>query len=312
MATYLVTGGAGFIGAALTRRLLALGHEVFVVDNLTTGHEKNIPKDALFQHGNIQDEMVYRRLPPRRFAAIYHIAGQSSGEISFDDPVYDLQTNTQSTLLLLKFAIQNGCQRILYASSMSVYGEQPDMPVTEEAMPVPNSFYGVGKLASENYLRIYRQYGLESASLRLFNVYGPGQNMLNLRQGMVSIFLAHAINRHHISVKGNKERYRDFVYIDDVVEAFIALESMQSVSSMVYNVGSGVRTTVGELIKKICAYMPFEVSESYEGSTPGDIFGITSDCTKIFQEAGWQGEISLDTGLKRMVTWALNAAPDRF
>jgi UDP-glucose 4-epimerase len=309
MSSYLVTGGAGFIGAAVASRLLAAGHEVVVVDNLSTGYAENVPAGAAFVEGALQDAALYARLPRREYAAIYHIAGQSSGEISFDDPVYDLQTNTQSTLLLLKLALDSGCRRILYASTMSVYGEQPGAPVAEDAATAPKSFYGVGKLASEHYLRIYRQYGIEGACLRLFNVYGPGQNMANLRQGMVSIYLAHALQNRHIHVKGSAERYRDLVYIDDVVDAFIALETARLGASPVYNVCTGVRTTVGGLIERLRAALPFEVGVRYEGSTPGDMFGITGDGTRIAREVGWRAQVGLDDGLARMVAWALGGAP---
>lgn len=308
MASYLLTGGAGFIGAAVAQRLLDANHEVVVVDNLTTGFRQNVPKGAIFVEGDCQNEALYPQLPQRQYAAIYHIAGQSSGEISFDNPVYDLQTNTQSTLLLLKFALQSECTRMLYASTMSVYGEHPDAPVAETAPTMPKSFYGVGKLASEHYLRIYRQYNVESASLRLFNVYGPGQNMDNLRQGMVSIYLAQALKNRHIHVKGSAGRFRDFVYIDDVVEAFLILEKATLDSVPVYNVGTGVKTTVGDLVVKLCALLPFEVSVKYEGSTPGDMFGITADCAKIAREIGWTARVDMDNGLKRMVDWALKIA----
>lgn len=307
MASYLVTGGAGFIGAAVAQKLLAARHDVVVVDNLTTGFRNNVPDGAVFVEGDCQDESLYARLPPRQYAAIYHIAGQSSGEISFDNPVYDLQTNTQSTLLLLKYALQSKCTRLLYASTMSVYGEQPDTPVAESAPTMPQSFYGVGKLASEHYLRIYRQYNVESAALRLFNVYGPGQNMDNLRQGMVSIYLAQALKNRHIHVKGSAGRFRDFVYIDDVVDAFFALEKVELGVTPVYNVGTGMKTTVGDLVTKLCALLPFEVSVKYEGSTPGDMFGITSDCAKIAREIGWTAKVDMDNGLRRMTDWALKA-----
>jgi UDP-glucose 4-epimerase len=222
MGRYLVTGVAGFIGAAVARALLARGDTVVGLDNLSTGYRENVPQGVEFFEGDCQDARLYAEvLPQGAYDAIVHIAGQSSGEISFDDPVYDLRTNTESTLLLLRFALAHNCARFVYAGTMSVYGVQPNEPVTEEAPTFPQSFYGVGKLASEHYLRLYEQYGVRSTVLRLFNVYGEGQNMKNLRQGMVSIFMAMMVDDGHIHVKGNPNRYRDFVYIDDVVSAFL-------------------------------------------------------------------------------------------
>jgi len=181
MKNYLVTGAAGFIGSAVARALVDAGNNVVTVDNLSTGNKDNIPDYVTFFEGDCQDKKIIDKLLVYKFDAIFHIAGQSSGEISFDNPVYDLQTNTQSTLLLLQFALKMGCKNFIYASTMSVYGEQPDGQVAESAILMPKSFYGIGKLASENYLRIYGQYGIKTTALRLFNVYGPGQNMGNLR-----------------------------------------------------------------------------------------------------------------------------------
>lgn len=310
MASYLVTGGAGFIGAAVAARLLAAGHEVLIIDNLSTGFRSNIPAGATFVEGDCQNPRLYDALPQRAYAAIFHIAGQSSGEISFDDPVYDLHTNTQSTLLLLQFAQRAGCRRVVYASTMSVYGDQPDTPVAEDAPTTPKSFYGVGKLASEHYLRIYRQYGIEGVALRLFNVYGPGQNMDNLRQGMVSIYLVQALKNRHIHVKGSADRFRDFVYIDDVVDAFLLFETQPLGEHHIFNIGTGARTTVHDLVERIRASLPFAVDVRYEGNTPGDMFGIRADCQRAAKEAGWTAQVDLVTGLQRMVDWALPLCGD--
>ena len=145
---YLVTGAAGFIGAALARRLLNQGHNVITIDNLSTGYQKSIPKGVEFFQADCQDQTVYSKLPKKRYDAIFHIAGQSSGEISFDNPSYDLRTNTESTLHLLKFALSVECDRFVYASSMSIYGDKPYRPISEDEPAIPLSFYGVGKLAS--------------------------------------------------------------------------------------------------------------------------------------------------------------------
>lgn len=308
MATYLVTGAAGFIGSAVAQWLQKEGNKVVTIDNLSTGFKKTIPSGVEFVEGDCQNPEIVFSLKSVKFDAILHIAGQSSGEISFDDPVYDLQTNTQSTLLLLKLALETGCKKFVYASSMSVYGDQPDRPISEKDIALPKSFYAVGKLASEHYLRIYQQYGIQSVALRLFNVYGVGQNMKNLRQGMVSIYLAQALENKHILVKGNSGRYRDFVYIDDVVTAFEKALDRKQTDFGVYNIASGIRTTVAELISKIQTNLSFEVSVEYAGSTPGDQFGIFGDSSKAEKELKWKPDTELDVGIKKMVDWASNSS----
>lgn len=276
MKQYLVTGAAGFIGAAVAKALLDQGHEVVTVDNLSTGSKFHVPKGVFLIEGNCQDPEVIDQLKTFNFEAIYHIAGQSSGEISFENPVYDLQTNAQSTLQLLSLSRKIGCNKFIYASTMSIYGDTENLPVKEDLIPTPKSFYGVGKLASEHYLRIYAsQFKMATAALRLFNVYGPGQNLTNMKQGMVSIFFAQALNDKHIHVKGAPERFRDFIYIEDVVKAFIETENFLVPDRFLnFNVCSGVKTSVGELVDVICEQFSENITTQFEGSTPGDQFGI--------------------------------------
>jgi len=303
MADFLVTGAAGFIGSALAGKLVDAGHIVVTIDNLSTGFRELIPEGVIFIEGDCQDESIIDQLNSYQFDAIFHIAGQSSGEISFEDPLYDLQTNAQSTLLLLKYALKTKCKKFIYASTMSVYGDQPDIPIAEEASTLPKSFYAVGKLASEHYLDIYSKYIIDIVSLRLFNVYGPGQNMENLKQGMVSIFLAQALSNKHILVKGSPERFRDLVYIDDIINSFTIFLGVNKPGYRCYNVSTGVRTTIRDLVEKIIAYLPYEVSVEYSDSTPGDQFGIYGDATKIEKELGWKYQTDLDDGLKKMIKW---------
>jgi UDP-glucose 4-epimerase len=305
MKSYLVTGAAGFIGSKVAERLIRLGHKVVTVDNLSTGYSSAIPEGVIFIEGNLHDIEVIKKLTEFTFDTIYHIAGQSSGEISFDDPVYDLQTNTQSTLLLLKYCLSIKCRKFIYASTMSVYGDQETLPVSEMALTYPKSLYGVGKLASEHYLRIYAQYGIATCALRLFNVYGPGQNLANMRQGMVSIFLAQALRDRAIHVKGAADRFRDFVYIDDVVDAFLSIEDYIQVGEYsCFNVCSGIKTTVGELVDSIGKLFEYPVSVTYQGATPGDQFGIVGNNQSLQSGIFWQPEVPLGEGLSRMFEWA--------
>lgn len=304
MGMYLVTGAAGFIGAALSKKLIDENHRVITIDNLTTGFKKNIPEGVEFYEGDCQDLSIYQTIPQEKYDAIFHIAGQSSGEISFDDPIYDIRTNAESTLLLLKFALQNNCNRFIYAGTMSVYGVKPDRPVTESEETKPESFYGVGKLASEHYMRIYQQYGINSTSLRLFNVYGTGQNLENLRQGMVSIFLAQMLNKHHIHVKGSCERYRDFIHIDDVVEAFTRCLTKSESWGQIINVGTGVKTTVNELLETMIGIYQKEVTVEFSGNTAGDVHGIYADIRNMSSLLDFKPRVSLKNGLAKMIDWA--------
>ena len=305
MKVYLVTGAAGFIGGAVAKRLINEGNQVITIDNLSTGYEEVIPKGVEFYKGDCQDYEVIKQLEDYSFDAIFHIAGQSSGEISFDDPVYDLQTNAQSTLLLLNLALKTDCKKFIYASTMSVYGDKPDVPISEETVLKPKSFYGVGKVASENYMRIYQDYGINNTALRLFNVYGPGQNMQNLRQGMVSIFIAQAIEAKHILVKGSQKRFRDFIFIDDVVEAFISTLNKNSDQFDILNIATGVKTTVLKLINEIIENLPYCVKIEYKGSTAGDQFGITGNINKANKILEWYPKYNIKSGLGKMVQWAL-------
>ena len=302
---YLVTGAAGFIGAAIVDRLMLEGNTCVTIDNLSTGNRDHVPQGCRFIEGDVADVKVIDQLKEEKFDAIVHIAGQSSGEISFDNPVYDLQTNTQSTLLLLKLARDVGCKKFIYASSMSTYGDHIPPICNEETLTVPKSFYAVGKLASENYMRIFSEYGIACTALRFFNVYGPGQNLKNLRQGMASIFLAMAIKEHHIHVKGSKERFRDFVYIDDVVDAVYSVLTRES-GYEVFNVCTGTPTTVEMVVETIRAALPYDVTVEYSDSTPGDQFGIYGDNSKINSVMGWNPKYDFKTGMSLMIDWAIS------
>jgi len=304
MGNFLVTGGAGFIGSYLSKRLINENNSVWIIDNLSTGFKENAPAEATFVYGNCQDPMILTGLAKIKFDAIIHMAAQSSGEISFEDPIYDLQANVESTLRLCDFALKNGCQRFIYASSMSIYGIVTELPVKEDHRCEPLSFYGVGKLASEKYLKIYETRGLEPTILRFFNVYGPGQNMGNLKQGMVSIYLAQLLNNDKILVKGSLDRFRDLIYIEDVVDAvMLSLKSAKAVGK-IFNVGTGKRTTVKELLKKLMDLSGIHKPVIEVGPTPGDQFGIYADVSKIRNELGFSPKYTLDEGLRLMIDWA--------
>lgn len=302
----LVTGVGGFIGSHVARRFLLEGHEVIGADDFSTGKKQNVPHGVALVEGDLADPATIARLP-RGCAAILHLAGQSSGEISFDDPVADLRKNVTSTLNLIRFGIECGCERLVYASSMSVYGTVPDVPAQEELPCAPLSCYGVGKLAAEGYLRVYGPR-LPWVALRMFNVYGPGQDMSNLRQGMVSIFLAQALSTGRVHVKGSLERFRDFIYIDDVVEAWYRATFRREAANQVINVGTGTRTTVGALLEAMRGEIP-GMTWFVEGSTPGDQTGIYADTTQLGRLLGLERFVSVADGMRSFVAWARRVVP---
>jgi len=302
----LVTGAAGFIGSAVARRYVSEGRRVVTIDNLSTGYESNIPEGVAFIRGHVGEKEIIEQLNEYPIDAIIHIAGQSSGEVSFEDPEYDLSSNTLSTLLLLQHAHRNNIKRFVYASSMSVYGNQQFLPVTEDTIPDPVSLYAVGKLASERYMQIYSSMGISCSALRLFNVYGPGQNLANLKQGMLSIYLAQALNDGKIVVKGALDRFRDFVYIDDVVEAFHCAERKadEEHGMRVYNICNGRQTLVKELLDAITSRMEKEIPVEVVAGTPGDQHGIYGSAWRASVEMGWDPKASLEDGVQAMIDWA--------
>ncbi len=296
--TILVTGVAGFIGSHLAKKLHDEGYEIIGIDNLSTGQEKNIPSAINF----IEADLVMRKsldlLSGLKISAICHLAAQSSGEISFADPVYDLNCNVVSTLNLINFCRENSVQRFLFASSMAVYGDVGSM-ATETMVPNPKSYYGISKLAAEQYLKLsYNEFDV--TIFRLSNIYGPGQDLGNLRQGMVSIYLAQALASGHIVVRGSLERARDFLYVSDLVNIWSAVLSRQHISESLINLGSGVATSVGDLISVICTLMPCSVSQ--ESGTPGDQVIVAPDITRLKSMVGSEYEfVSLEDGIRAVL-----------
>jgi UDP-glucose 4-epimerase len=303
----LITGAAGFIGSMVAKSFLDKGFKVLSIDNFSTGLRSNIPNGVDMIEGDVGDKNIIKELLNYEIDGIIHIAGQSSGQISFENPIYDLKTNALSTLLLLKYAITSGIKKFLYASSMSVYGNMTHFPVREDSITAPESIYAVGKLASEQYLRIFSQKGICTTALRLFNVYGPGQNLSNLKQGMLSIYLAQALYSKEVIVTGTIDRFRDFVYIDDVVEAFSLLYFMDQQNPFsLYNVCSGKPKTVDELLQKIEYAIGSKLKIRIIDGIIGDQFGIYGDFSHLNQDTGWQPRTSFTSGLNNMIVWAKN------
>jgi UDP-glucose 4-epimerase len=301
----LVTGGAGFIGSHLAKKLLIENHEVVVVDDLSNGYTKNIPKGAEFIKLDLSDTKIYDKLP-KDVDIVYHLASQASGEASCDNPIYDLKVNSLATLALLQWSKEHSIKKFIFTSSMGVYADNLACQVSENSPIEPKSFYGVNKLSSEEFIRIYTEEGLNATIFRLFNVYGPGQNMINLKQGMVSIYLSYVLNQKPVCVKGPLDRTRDFTYIDDVVNAlYLGMFDSRS-DNGVFNVCTGRELSVKDVLKKI--FITMGVESDYQVDiyprTPRDIDHSCGDNTLIKSVLSWEPIVKFEDGLEIMSKWA--------
>ena len=304
MEKYLVTGAAGFIGSAVARQLIIDGSIVWTIDDLSTGSESNLAEGAKLLVGSCHDPEIISQIGDEKFDAIIHLAGQSSGEVSFDDPINDLKNNVESTLQLLNFALRTGCNRFIYGSSASVYGDARDLLVSESSNLQPLSCYGVGKLASEKYLQVFNEAGIHTTALRFSNVYGPRQNLENMRQGMVSIYLAQLISdAEAIVVKGPLERTRDFVFIEDVVRVIIQTIKNSKAFGQVYNVGSGETHSVGQLLDILMLAYGVKKKIVLEKGTPGDQKCVQVCIEKIRRDLEYRPLVKLEDGIARMIDW---------
>ncbi|WP_428737605.1 NAD-dependent epimerase/dehydratase family protein [Sulfurimonas sp.] len=302
MSNILITGGAGFIGTALAKKLKSLNHTVTLIDL----EEKFSSIHDGFERFNL-DIRYYKnfdQLNNLNFDYIYHLAAQTSSAISQEEPELDVNTNVKGTLNICNFARQCKAKKIIFSSSMATYGDK-NGKIKEEDSQNPLSNYGVSKVAGEFYIKMFKQFGIENTIFRLFNVYGPGQDMSNLRQGMASIFMAQSIMSNEIKVTGSFDRYRDFIYIDDVADALLyGLDD--DTNSKIYNVGSEKATTVKELIDMIIkvndtAETDFKVINI--GAHEGDQFGSIADVEKL-KTLGWNPKTDINEGISYMYKYA--------
>ena len=310
MKTVLVTGGAGFIGSHLVDRLLAEGHGVTVLDNLATGSRENVAGEATFVEGDVGDrEVVSQVFANDRYDAVFHIAGQASIRLSFAQPEIDLQTNVVGTVNVLRGCIENGVPRIVNASSMTAYGEPSEIPTHEDVACVPVSYYGVTKYAAERYAHVTGarpDVDLSVTSLRMFNVYGPRQSISNPYQGVLAIFIGNVLRGEPITIHGDGSQSRDFVFVDDVVTAWMRALGEPAMRGAVLNVGSGVETSVNELADAVLAAFgesrdTWEIR--HEDIQLGDQRRACANVDAIGCH-GWSPTIRLVDGVARTVDWA--------
>lgn len=308
MKRYLVTGGAGFIGSWLVGRLAKAGHEVDILDLPERQSRVASIPHTRYLAGDIRDERTFARLEGC-YDAVCHLAAQVSARVSQEQPMLDVDTNVRGSVALLEWCAAVGVTRLLFASSMGVYGNVPEdkLPVAETAPPNPVSYYGVAKSATEAYIATHREHGLRSTIFRMFNVYGPGQDLSNSKQGIVGIYTSFALKGVSIDVTGSLERFRDLIYVEDVVDAWVAALENPVTEGKIYNLASGRRTTVRALITSILRAMghdPATYPVKEIGGHRGDQFGVQADISLALREIGWQPRTELDEGIARMVAWA--------
>ena len=302
-----ITGGYGYIGSRIAERLLIEGHEVTILDIQKDDTKRNLDKCHFIQC----DITNYKTLPNfsnNEINVLMHLAAQSSGEKSFEIPETDININILGTLNMIKWCGSNNVKRILFASSFTVYGDNTESEIYQEDMPCnPKSLYALSKYTGEKYLQIYGEHiGIEWNILRMFNVYGPGQDLTRMDQGVVSIFLSMIHKGDYVGVKGSLDRFRDLVFIDDVVEGWMQCLHQPEHSNKIFNLGSGIKTTIADLIDTIIEVYgkTGKVKVEEIGNTPGDIMGCYADISKITEKLGYSPRYDLKVGIKRFKEWA--------
>ena len=304
MKNYLITGGAGFIGSSIAKALINRGDKCTIIDNLSTGIENNIPNESEFIKFECSLESEYSKLSDLKFDAVLHLAAQSSGEASFKDPLLDLNSHVKSTFFILQYCKKNKIDQFLYASSMAVYGQPNNFEVHEENKILPISYYGAAKAAAEILVQHHTRMGMKNNIIRMFNIYGPNQNLSNMMQGMISIYLSYVLNDKPIIVKGSEKRFRDFLFIDDAVDAWIRILDNKNSDNEIYNLGSGIRTEVKdilEIIRKNIAQSDYPIS--FQDGTPGDQFGIFANISKLSKDIDWNPKCNIELGIEKMLKY---------
>ncbi len=296
----LVTGGAGFIGSHLVDRLVQEGNQVVVIDNLSTGKRKQVNKKAQLYKMDIRSKRIERVFRKERPLIVVHLAAQMNVRLSTEDPVFDAEVNILGTLNLLEHAVKHGVRKVSFASSGgAVYGEQEVFPAAESHRTDPLSPYGISKLAGEKYLAYYTNTtGLRHVVLRFGNVYGPRQEPEG-EAGVVAIFSKLMLDGGQPIINGTGKQTRDFVYVDDVVDAIMVTlgEDIQGT----FNVGTGQEATVNECYEIIKELTSSSCKDLYGAAKKGEQFRSVLDVMKLREKFDWDPQVSFPEGLKMTV-----------
>ncbi len=298
----LVTGGAGFIGSHVADALLAAGHLVCIIDDLSTGRMENLNPHAEFHRIDIRSEAIADLFHKNKFDALVHHAAQMDVRRSVEDPLFDASVNVLGTLNLLQQCIATGVRTFIFASTGgAIYGEQDTFPADERHPCRPLSPYGVSKLTVESYLRFYGAiYGLRTVALRYANVYGPRQNPHG-EAGVVAIFTSRMLGGEQPLINGDGTQTRDYTYVGDVVRANLA--ALGYSSSGTFNVGTGIETSVNDIFRNLASLTGAACTERHGPAKKGEQQRSVLSYRHIQEVLGWTPTVELREGLRRTVEY---------
>ena len=307
MAKYLVTGGAGFIGANLVESIIKNGDKAVVLDDFSTGSKKNVQDyrqtDVKVIEGDVRDEKAVRKAA-KGCDYLLHLACPPGSAPSVADPKQAIEIAAVGTLNCLIAARDLGVKRVIYASSCSVYGESPVLPKDESMLPTPYTPQGAGSLMGEELARVfYATYRLETVSLRLFNVYGPRQSTKGPHAGVVGQFCADILKGETPTVTGDGKQSRDFVYISDVLEAFRLACIAPKAEGEVFNVASGSRMSINGLLATFSTLLEREVTPKFTDGISSDVRHGLADIQKAQEVLGFRPRVRIAEGLTRTLVW---------
>ncbi|MGI9033461.1 MAG: NAD-dependent epimerase/dehydratase family protein [Acidimicrobiales bacterium] len=301
----LVTGGAGFIGSNLARALVAAGHHTRVLDDLSSGFADNVPSAAELVVADVADAAAVARAVDG-VDTVFHLAAHRSVGRSVEDPLATDRANTHGTLTVLKMAADAGVRRVVSSSSSSVYGGVAPLPTAESAPVLPRSPYAVSKLAGEHYCRVAAElYGLETLSLRYFNVFGPRQRPDSAYAAVIPLFIDALSTGRPPTVHGDGRQSRSFVYIDDAVAANLgaAAAPVEACQGQAYNVAGRRRIDLLELLAILASILDVDVEPVHTAPRPGDVRQSEGDISLAARALGWSPRVALEDGLATTVEW---------
>ncbi|MGA8220665.1 MAG: SDR family oxidoreductase [Candidatus Acidiferrales bacterium] len=307
---YLVTGGAGFIGSNIVDELVRRGHEVRVLDDLSSGNEKNLAgvrSRVDFRAGSITD-LATLQSACRDVEYVIHLAARTSVPRSVKDPLETNAVNIDGTLNVLVAARDAQVRRFVFAASSSAYGETPELPKLETMQPQPISPYGVTKYVGELYAQVFgRVYGLENASIRYFNVFGPRQDPSSQYSGVLSRFMLALLLGQPPVIFGDGQQSRDFTYIDNVVDETLRACESDGATGMVFNGGTGARITLNQVLKSLEKITGKKIHAQYDPPRAGDIRDSQADISLARRLLGYEPRVHFEEGLQRTWDWYKDA-----